>query len=219
MCAESCVPDKVAKVDHPMAQAKLAIDAGRYAELAVSLGASAASAIPASDVVVDDRVAFKCRIPKCWEYGICANCPPNSPSPDEMRHLVSQYEQAIAFKIDVAPEVLLRDRDDKERVGAYRKVFEIVGGIEAAAFYDGHYLSVGFGAGSCKTVLCGKQDCAVLKLEECRQPLKARPSMEASSLNAFLIAEKLGWAMYPIGRSMGPDCAGSGAVMGLILIG
>ena len=43
--------------------------------------------------------------------------------------------------------------------------------------------------------------------------------MEASSLNAFLMAEKLGWAMYPIGRSMGLDCAGSGAVMGLVLIG
>jgi hypothetical protein len=43
--------------------------------------------------------------------------------------------------------------------------------------------------------------------------------MEASSLNAFLIAEKPGWAMYPTGRSMGLDCAGSGAVMELVLVG
>lgn len=219
MCPASFVPENVAKVDHDRAGAKLATDSEKCAELAIELGASSARAIDAAEVVVDDRVAYKCRIPKCWEYGNCANCPPHSPSPQETRHLVSQYRRAVAFKIDVPTEVMLRGRADKDRVGAYRKVFEIVGALEAAAFYDGHYLSTGFAAGSCKTVLCGKQDCAVLKQEECRQPLKARPSMEAASLDAFALAEKLGWDMYPIGRSLDPGLAASAAVMGLVLIG
>ena len=219
MTEVSVVPGSVGRVDHPKAEAGLAADAEKYAELAVKLGASAARAIDAAEVIVDDRVVYKCRIPKCWEYGICANCPPHSPSPDEVRHLLSKYEKAVAFKIDVPTEVVLRDRDDEERVGAYRKVFEIVGALEAAAFYDGHYLSTGFAAGSCKTVLCGHDECAVLQLRECRQPLKARPSMEAASLDAFALAEKLGWNVYPIGRSLKPECAASATVMGLALIG
>jgi len=37
--------------------------------------------------------------------------------------------------------------------GPYRrKLAEIIAKIEAQAFYDGHYLAVGFGGGSCKSI-------------------------------------------------------------------
>ena len=52
---------------------------------ALELGAEAAQVIPAATVVVDDRVALKCAVPKCFGYGTCANCPPHAPSPEQMR--------------------------------------------------------------------------------------------------------------------------------------
>jgi predicted metal-binding protein len=212
--------DQIAKIDPVHAAASLRSDAERYAGMAVELGASAARVIPASTVVVDDRVALKCAVPKCFGYGTCANCPPHSLTPGEMRGIAAQYDAAVVLRLGVPPEALVRDRATiGERVGAYKKMFEIVSALESAAFYDGHYLSAGFAAGSCKSTFCHDLDCAVLARQKCRHNLLARPSMEAVGIDCFALAAMLGWDVYPVGSSATADRVPGGALMGVLFMG
>ena len=194
-------------------------DLEKYCSLAKDLGATDAKFIQTSHIPVDDRVVLKCIIPKCFGYGVCANCPPHSIKPEETRKYVAQYKWAITFKYEVPSEVIVRNKETvKERVGAYQRVFEIVNKIESTAFYDGYYLSVGFGAGSCKSTYCWKNECAVLSGQKCKHTLKARPSMEAVGIDCYRLAAKLEWDIYPIGSDAKPESIPHGTLMGLILV-
>jgi predicted metal-binding protein len=191
----------------------------RYCSLALELGASDAAPVRAGNVPVDDRVALKCRIPKCFGYGTCANCPPHSLSPEETRRIAAQYRYAVALKLDVPPAVIVRDRETiVERVEAYKAVFDLVNRLESEAFYDGYYLSVGFGAGSCKSTFCYKNACTVLQGEKCRLALRARPSMEAVGIDCYRLAVELGWEIFPIGSDADARRISHGTLMGLVFV-
>jgi len=191
----------------------------RYCVQAREMGATDARVIGTAEIVVDDRVQLKCRIPKCFGYGTCANCPPHSLIAAEKSKLTEPYRWAVAVKLEVPAAVIVRDKATiVERVAAYSTVFEIVDKIESAAFYDGYYLAVGFGAGSCKSTFCSKVECAVLAGEKCRRALKARPSMEAVGMDCYHLATKLGWDIYPIGSDAKADSIPHGTLMGLIMV-
>jgi predicted metal-binding protein len=212
--------ERIARIDPTRTAATRQGDAEEYARLALELGASAARVIPADTVVFDDRVTLKCAVPKCFGYGTCANCPPHAPSPEIMRGVVVQYDTAVALRLDVPPQVIVRDRETKEeRVKAYARVFSIVSALESAAFYDGHYLSVAFAAGSCKSTLCGDLECAVLSRQKCRHNLISRPSMEAVGIDCFKLAIGLGWDIYPVGSGATVARVPGGALLGLVFVG
>jgi predicted metal-binding protein len=190
-----------------------------YERLALEAGATRAAGLPAEHIPVDERVSLKCSIPKCFGYGTGANCPPHSLKPEETRRIVQQYRWALAFGLQIPPEVVVRNKATiQPRVEAYKKIFEIASVVESAAFYDGHYLSVGFAAGSCKSTYCYDQPCAVLSGEKCRLALRSRPSMEAVGIDCYRIATELGWDIYPIGSDAGPGCIPHGLLMGLVLV-
>ncbi len=215
-----CMSEPIAKIDPARASASLQSDVHRYALLAVELGATAAAAVPAEAVPVDDRVTLKCAVPKCFGYGTCANCPPHAPSAERMRSIIAEYGAAVLLRLDVPPRVIVRDRDTiKERVEAYKKVFSIVSGLESAAFYDGHYLAVGLAAGSCKSTFCHDLDCAVLQRQKCRHNLVARPSMEAVGIDCYALAVSVGWEVFPIGSGATVDRVPAGSLIGLLLVG
>jgi predicted metal-binding protein len=214
------VAERIARIDRGEAAVSLNADAARYAALALDMGASAALVTAASAVIVDDRVTFKCVVPKCFGYGVCANCPPYSPPPEQIRRLISQYQTAVVYRIDVPAAVIVRDRQTiRERAEAYKKSFTLAGALESAAFYDGHYLSVAFASGSCKSTYCFDVDCAVLAKQKCRHNLVARPSMEAVGIDCFALGERLGWEMYPIGSSASADMVPAAALMGIVFVG
>jgi predicted metal-binding protein len=191
----------------------------RYERLALEAGATCAAPLAAADVPVDERVSLKCSVPKCFGYGTSANCPPHSLKPEDTRRIVAMYRWALAFGLRIPPEVVVRNKATiQPRVEAYKKIFEIAGAVESAAFYDGHYLSVGFAAGSCKSTYCYDKPCAVLSAEKCRLQLRSRPSMESVGIDCYRIAGKLGWEIYPIGSSAGPGCIPHGLLMGLVLV-
>jgi len=191
----------------------------RYERLALETGATHASRLPAADVPVDERVSLKCSIPKCFGYGTSANCPPHSLKPAETRKIVEMYRWALAFGLQIPSEVVVRDKATiQPRVEAYKKIFEVASAVESAAFYDGHYLSVGFAAGSCKSTYCFDQPCAVLGGEKCRLQLRSRPSMESVGIDCYRIATELGWEIYPIGSSASSRCMPHGLLMGLVLV-
>ncbi len=210
---------KIRKVQLEIDDRRVKRSMDKYCEEARKLGASDSKVVTTDKIPVDERVQLKCIVPKCFGYGTSANCPPHTIKAFELRELVKKYRYGICVKLEVPPQVIVRNRDTiLERAGAYKKIFEIVSAVESMAFYDGYYLAVGFAAGSCKSTFCFKTDCAVLKGERCRNELKVRPSMEAVGIDAYRLSAHLGWEMYPIGSDCDPNDIPGGVLMGLILI-
>lgn len=201
-------------------EVQVAGDLRRYQEKAIELGATRAKIVHTDEIPVDERVTMKCQIPLCFGYGVSANCPPNTMKPAELRTHLEKYQWAVFFVKEIPSEVVVRDKATiKERVAAYQDVYKIVNGVESAAFYDGHYLAFGFGAGSCRHTFCGQQeDCAVMKGTKCRFSLRSRPSMEAVGIDVFKMILSAGWSVYPIGSDAKPDEIPCGVLAGIIIV-
>ena len=98
-------------------------------------------------------------------------------------------------------------------------IFNAVSEVEYSAFYDWYYLSMGFAAGSCKQTLCYKfPNCKALEGKGCRHPNIARPSMEAVGFDAYRMAARVDWEIYPVGGNCLPESIPHGVMLGLVLI-
>jgi predicted metal-binding protein len=192
----------------------------RYQEKAVELGASRAKIITTKEILVDERVVLKCQVPRCFGYGVSANCPPHTLKPAEVRLLLKKYHWAIFFTLDVPSRIIVRDKKTiKERVSAYQSISKIVTEIESDAFYDGYYLAFGLAAGSCRHTFCGlEKDCQALRGERCRFSLLARPSMEAVGIDVFKMVTSAGWEIYPIGSSCRAEDIPKGVLAGVVVV-
>lgn len=208
------------KVQVGMYQDELEADLQRYRQAALDGGASGAAVVAASDIPVDERVTLKCRIPRCFGYGVGANCPPNTLTPAELRGLLERYGWAVLFTVDVKPEVIVRNRATiVERVQAYQDVYKLVSDLESMAFYDGHYLAFGLSAGSCRHTFCGqKEDCAAMNGGKCRFSLKSRPSMEAVGIDVYRMIAQLGWDIYPTGSGIAAEDVVQGTLCGIVIV-
>lgn len=210
----------IQKIRSNMNQHLLVDNLKKYEAKALEMGASQVAIIRVDTIPVDDRVTLKCQIPRCFGYGAGAHCPPNTLKPAELRDYLTKYEWAIVFTLDVPPEVIIRNKATiKERVAAYQKVYKTVSAIESMAFYDGHYLAFGFGAGSCRHTFCGQQEtCAAMQGNKCRFSLLARPSMEAVGIDVYKLVAGLGWNIYPIGSGADSACVPKGTLAGIVIV-
>lgn len=195
-------------------------DLEKYRRRAVELGATDAKIITTDMIVVDDRVRAKCTYPKCEWYGTNANCPPYAMELEQTRKLVNSFRYAIFFKLNVPTEIVAGKRTPEQlkQDRQFAKIrIEIIAKVESNAFYDGYYLAVGFGSGSCKRFFCSDEDCRALKPgQSCKFPYYARSSMEAVGIDVYLTATKVGWDIYPIG--MAPSDAPHGTMAGIVFI-
>lgn len=176
----------------------------RYRQLAVELGASEAAIIPASDVIIDERVRLKCVVPRCLRAGETPNCPPYAPDLDLVHRALSRFSWAILFKCNVEP---LEDyipargatREEKWRtLSFHKKSGEVVYALERQAYKDGYDLAMGFGGGSCKDYLCQGMICQFLDSGRCRFPHRSRPAMEAMGIDVISLINKVGWEAYAL---------------------
>jgi predicted metal-binding protein len=211
---------KVDRITVDMNAGRLSEDLARYRQRALELGATQARIVAADEIPVDERVTLKCRIPRCFGYGVSAHCPPHALKPDELRDILKKYHSAVFFIKDVPPEVIVRDRSTiKERVAAYQEVYKIVSEVESMAFYDGHYLAFGFAAGSCRHTFCSQQEgCLALEGKKCRFSLLSRPSMEAVGIDVYKMAAHAGWDIYPIGSNAKPEDMPKGTLAGIVIV-
>jgi predicted metal-binding protein len=196
-------------------------DLEKYRQRAIELGATDAKIISTDMIIIDDRVRAKCIYPKCRGYGTNANCPPYAMELDQARKTVNGFKYAIFMKTEIPSELIAGSeaRDKTLFVPAARNNQEIVSKIEAEAFFDGYHLALGFAGGSCKRVFCPDTECAaLLPGQPCRHPLRARSAMEAVGMDAFTMAAKVGWDIYPIGASTSPAEVPHGTRLGLVLI-
>ena len=89
-----------------------------FKDLALEFGASAAKVISTNEIIVENRVVLKCRV-GCKHYGKTLMCPPNSPSVDEFRKVLSEYSYALILKFksraEAPPDVLkLLSKDEND---------------------------------------------------------------------------------------------------------
>ena len=191
-----------------MSQAKNTREFDFLRTLAVNLGATEAKVIPASQIVVENRVVLKCRI-GCDDYGKKLTCPPFTPKVDEFRKMLKDYKYALIVKFKSPAEAdknvsrsLLRSqydstmsRDLREKASKFwtawkndkKRILLAVLELEKAAFNKGYTFAVGFTSGSCG--LCEK--CNV-EAGICLHPTMARCPEHAVGVNMKKTAEKSG---------------------------
>lgn len=143
---------------------------------ALNGGADRAVLISTEQVVVDNRVRLKCRVPICKNYNHCLMCPPNTLTVEEFRGLLSQYSQALLLQIKA------KGRSEADIIEAELQVQNLISDLETKALMAGNYFVAGFGAAHCR--LC--PECVgVHSKEQCRHPFRARPSMEAVGIDIY----------------------------------
>ena len=202
-------------------------DLERFKQKALEFGASAAEVIPASSVVVQERVWLKCLVPLCHMAGTTPHCPPNTPQPDFVRKALSQYQWAVLFKRDAKPledYIATSVAQQKERGLAlgksfHMKTYEIVGRLEGYAQTEGYDLAMGFACGSCRINLCNGAPCAFIEKGDCRFSSRSRPSMEGVGIDVFDLCQKVGWDAYMV-CGVEPDLGviPSAASVGIVFI-
>lgn len=165
------------------------------------LGATDARAIATKDIFVDERVRFKCMVPRCENYGSHLMCPPNLPSVDDFRRVLRAYSHAILVQLEADV-----DSSDKSRgrldaaaarklqmsTGAHameKRLHSLIADLEALAFKNGFYLAAGLIGSEC--LLC--DECVgQTSGRSCRHPFKARPSMQALGIDVIKTSKKAG---------------------------
>lgn len=207
-------------------QADTPRDLQEMAEEAMRLGAAAAIVLPASVVVVDERVRLKCRVPRCPSFGRCANCPPHLPSLLEIRAALAAYNWVLVVRLEASLSDSGRQRhrlkpaiaDDcvpwAGDVAGHGQLAQVVGRLETQALCQGHHLALGLGAGSCLYSLCDGEFCHALKDGGCRHPLKSRPSLEAMGIDVIDLIGKAGWPLS--WRIDGPAAASASNVISAV---
>ncbi len=211
----------VRKIVEKVPDKQLHKDLEKYRQRALELGATDAKIITTDMVLIDERVRAKCTTPLCGSYGTNINCPPHAPDLDFIRRLVNNFQYAIFIRLEVpSDEAAGAEIRSKKLPGpVYLRNFEIVSKVESAAFYDGYHLAVGFAGGPCKRIFCRNDECsALIPGQPCRHALRARHSMEGVGMNAFTMAAKVGWEVYPIGWVSQPSEVPCAARMGLTFI-
>lgn len=185
---------------------------------ALRIGASKAEVIPTSMLVVREAARAKCYIPLCKYYGSSLMCPPHNPlNAEATRRIVEEYTWGIVFQVEARVEDFVGEGWRERHVPTELKHKEILAHLEGMAFYEGFPLAMGFGAGECSLCL-PRNPCRALQGEECLQPLKARPAMEACGFDVFALAKNLNWPIVPIGHRSRPDQVPCASLMGLILV-
>ena len=174
---------------------------------ALELGAADAQVIRADQVVVEDRVVLKCKV-GCNNYGKTLACPPYTPSAEEFRKIVSEYNYALFMKFtskaEADPELQKSlsksdtstlDKDIKEKAEKFwaawkedkKDMLASVVKLEKEAMRQGYSLAISFVSGSCQ--LCEKCN---TETRICVHPEMARYSEDAVGVNVKKTAKNAG---------------------------
>ncbi len=211
---------------------QLQVDLNLMVEKCESMeGISRAAIISAKDVIVDERVRWKCQYPICFGYNSSPCCPPHTPPVDECERVIHSFRYGVILQMD-APVEDFTGENWPEKCGIHFYGNNVlVGQIEAQANSMGYRQAVGFQAGPC--LLCGTLSgeymrdkdpsnnvpCAVLQGGQCRNFLKARPAMEAMAIDVIGTIQPLGWNMVYIGGSTNdPADIPCASTVGLVLV-
>ena len=72
----------------------------KFVDVALGAGATAAKIIPSDWVVIDERVRFKCKVPRCAGYGQYLTCPPYVMSVEAFSRIRSNYKWGLLVQVE-----------------------------------------------------------------------------------------------------------------------
>lgn len=156
---------------------------------AMELGATRAKEIVTEDIIVMDEV--ECA--DCPEYGVNLMCPPSVPAPGEFRKVLSLYRRGIILQLlFTLPEN--EQVNHEEAYAAARQLHLMVYKLEKRAEVLGFKRALGLTAGCCR--LCGA---CPGQGSRCRDPERARSSMEANGISVVETCSRVGWPLeFPV---------------------
>jgi predicted metal-binding protein len=126
--------------------------------------------ISPKDVITAAWVRLKCQY-GCGGYAQSLTCPPYTPTPEQMRHVLDCYKRGILIHFDEEADVK-----------------SIIVKLEREIFLLGAWKAFGLGAGPCN--FC--KECAT-EIGQCRHAERARPAMEACGIDVFTTARNAGF--------------------------
>lgn len=154
-------------------------DLAPYMKMAVERGVDDAVVVETSRVVTAPWVRMKCQF-GCAGYSQSLCCPPQTPTPDEMRKILDSYNHGI-----------LLHRQIKKKSKVVARLSETAVDVEQALFLAGYYKAWALGSGP-----CGR--CKTCNMEACTHADRARPSMEACGIDVFATAREYGFAIHVV---------------------
>jgi len=137
---------------------------------------------PSKDVVVAQWVRMKC-IFGCHEYGRNATCPPNTPPISECERFFKEFKTGVVFHFGKKVE------NPEERKEWGKELNQKLLDLEREVFVSGQEKAFVMFMDSC--AFCGSE-CSGVR-EECKQPQKARPGMDAMGVDVYSTVHKLGY--------------------------
>ncbi|HJJ48141.1 MAG TPA: DUF2284 domain-containing protein [Methanocorpusculum sp.] len=155
------------------------------------LGGDAVRISP-KDVVTAHWVRQKCYF-GCAGFGKRFGCPPHSPTPDETRQVLDEFDTALLIRFDGD---LYPDEADPLRVASHKMtqfVQKTIVDLENTAFHDGFYKVLSYAGHQCKWCKSCKAKEEGAELKDCRMRQNLRPSMEASGIDVYATCKNAGW--------------------------
>ncbi len=153
-------------------------------------GARSAKLISIKDIFVEDYVRQKCKY-GCKLYAKRFTCPPYAPTTQETREMLKNYNRGLLIEFTE-----LREEKDQ------RDILEAMFELEREAFLGGLHKAFTLVSGPCR--LC--VECRAEKIKNpnefskkyCKNPLRARPSMEACGIDVYRTVRKAGLKIQPV---------------------
>lgn len=155
-------------------------DLRKYCQRALDRGATHAKQVKPSSIVIAPWVRWKCQF-GCPNYNRSYMCPPDSPIAEQTRAVINSYHRLILFHTESAPGPELQERRRLSR----KNLMD----LEMEMFLDGYYKAFVLISGGCS--LCA--ECFKVKGEPCPLKFRARPSMEACSVDVYQTARNNGF--------------------------
>ncbi len=163
-------------------------DLTKFCEVARKLGTSDAKIISTDDIVINDRTRLKCQY-GCPFYAHSLTCPPFSPTPEQTRKIVKEYNYALLFTMRFSSEV-----PEGVFQGGIHSIKNMVNLQKTAAELERQILLSGYQ--SAFAMACGRCllcDECVLQPGKCKNPSIARPAMESMGIDVAATIEKAGY--------------------------
>lgn len=146
--------------------------------------------INTKDIVLAHWVRFRCMF-GCPAYGKSCMCPPNVPSIEECKQVISEYNDVALFHFEKKLET------PEERKAWSRETAVKMVDLEKTVFLAGYYKALLVSFRSCD--LC--ESCSVNRIE-CNNPKMARPGADALGIDVYSTARNAG---YPINVLKSPS--------------
>jgi predicted metal-binding protein len=162
-------------------------DLGKYWKRAIKGRPAEARVIEPASVVTAPWVRLKCQY-GCQMYGREYCCPPETPTPEHTREILSCYRRAILFHYQAAK------KEGENRAKTRKAFLDALVDLEGQMFKDGFYKAFVLLSGPCN--LC--VECAKAENKPCHFGSRARPSMESFGIDVYQTAWNNGFPIQPL---------------------